>query len=149
MHPIEPFECHWHASRAMLWAYLAISLLAVSAVFIADWPALWRALALLGLLAHSLFALPRQLLLTHPSAISGLKHDERGWQLFSKAKGWQSVQLLPESIALPALIVLRWRLPGQWWGRGLCIASDALEAHSHRRLRVRLRFSRRRWAAVR
>ncbi|MNG38150.1 hypothetical protein D3C84_1257310 [compost metagenome] len=58
------------------------------------------------------------------------------------------MQLRPDSLALPGLIVLRYRRPGRYWSEGLCIAHDALEPVQHRRLRVRLKFSRRRWAAA-
>jgi toxin CptA len=44
-------------------------------------------------------------------------------------------------------VVLRFRLPGERLGRGLCIPRDALPRELHRRLRLRLKFSRRRWAA--
>ena len=56
------------------------------------------------------------------------------------------MQLRPDSLALPLAVVLRYRLPGQRFSRGLCIARDALAPEQHRRLRLRLKFSRRRWA---
>lgn len=56
------------------------------------------------------------------------------------------MQLRPDSLALPLAVVLRYRLPGQRFSRGLCIAHDALAPEHHRRLRLRLKFSRRRWA---
>ncbi|MDB6142473.1 MAG: hypothetical protein JWP80_1517, partial [Pseudomonas sp.] len=53
---------------------------------------------------------------------------------------------------LPLAVVLRFRLVGKRGlirgrVRGLCIPYDALPPEVHRRLRVRLKFSRRRWAA--
>ena len=53
----------------------------------------------------------------------------------------------PDSLALPLAVVLRFRLVGERRVRGLCIPRDALTREAHRRLRVRLKFSRRRWAA--
>ena len=91
--------------------------------------------------------LPQQLLLHGPGCYSALRHVAEGWQLYSEAAGWQPIQLRPDSLALPLIVVLRFRLAGQRRVRALCIARDSLPADVHRRLRVRLKFSRRRWAA--
>jgi toxin CptA len=45
------------------------------------------------------------------------------------------------------LVVLRFRLVGERRVRSLCIPNDALAADVHRRLRVRLKFTRNRWVA--
>ncbi|MNV96441.1 hypothetical protein D3C71_1914520 [compost metagenome] len=92
--------------------------------------------------------LPRHILLSAPQAFSGLRCTADGWQLWSASGGWQVIQLRPDSLALPLLVVLRFRLAGERRVRGLCIAPDAMERDMHRRLRVRLKFSRRRWAAA-
>ncbi|HCF2413825.1 protein YgfX [Pseudomonas paraeruginosa] len=144
---IEPFECRWWVSPTLLAACLALWGLALLAIFLAALP-VWLKLALVaGCLAYGGWGLQRQVLLRGPQAFRGLRHDESGWQLWSAGSGWQAVQLRPDSLALPWLIVLRVRLPGGWRTLGCCIPADALGADSHRRLRVRLRFSRRRWAA--
>jgi toxin CptA len=141
------FECHWQASRLLLAAYLSALALALTTLFIVDLP-LWASLSgVCACLLHAAWVLPRQILLRHPGAISGLRRDESGWQLFSDRDGWQAVQLRPDSLALPVVVVLRFRLAGERRVRGLCIARDALPREAHRRLRVRLKFSRRRWAA--
>nr|WP_255263413.1 protein YgfX [Pseudomonas aegrilactucae] len=132
----------------MLVSYLACQLLALVALSLL---AIALPLALLGLCAcaaHGYWVLPRHILLNHPCAVTGLRRDPFGWQLFSVAGGWQAVQLRRDSLALPGLVVLRYRRAGQWFSRSLCIAPDALEPVQHRRLRVRLKFSRRRWAAA-
>lgn len=85
--------------------------------------------------------------MTHRSSIRGLRRDEDGWQLFSDELGWHSVQLRPDSLALPLIVVLRYRLKGQWRVRSLCVPRDSQAADVHRHLRVRLKFSRRRWLA--
>ncbi|CAM4071009.1 hypothetical protein CCOS865_01104 [Pseudomonas reidholzensis] len=109
----------------------------------------WLAMLLqLLCLAHARRAIPRRILLTHPHAITGLRRDPLGWRVFSRALGWQPVRLLRDSLALPPLVVLRFVREGRWLGEGQCIPRDALAADQHRRLRVRLRFSRRRWAPV-
>lgn len=145
--PSKLFECHWQASRLLLAVYLLALLLALAAVFLIDIPLWARGLGALCCLAHAGWALPRQVLLSHPQAFTGLRRDDDGWQLWSRAGGWQAVQLRPDSLALPLAVVLRFRLAGQWRVRGLCIPRDGLTREAHRRLRVRLKFSRRRWAA--
>jgi toxin CptA len=131
----------------LLAAYVLAQLFALSSLFLLS-IALWA--SLLGVLlcaAHGFWALPRQVLLTHPQAFRGLRRDADGWQLWSQARGWQSVQLRPDSLALPLVVVLRFRLRGERRVRTICVPRDSQAADLHRRLRVRLRFSRRRWAA--
>lgn len=144
---IEPFECHWRPSRLLLCGYLLVVALACVAILLAELPGRWQVILLMLLLLHAAWVLPRQLLMRHAGAICGLRHDADGWQLYSERDGWQAAQLYPDSLALPPAIFLRFRLKDQRWRRGLCIACDALPAAQHRRLRVRLKFSRRRWAA--
>ena len=132
----------------MLAAYLASQLLALLALSILQVPVWWQLAGVVLCLLHAGWMIPRRILLSHPDAISGLRRDHHGWQLFSRAHGWQTVQLRPDSLALRGLVVLRYRRPGRFWTEGLAIAHDALEPVQHRRLRVRLKFSRRRWAAA-
>jgi toxin CptA len=143
--PSNRFECRWQASRLLLAAYLAAQLFALAALLNLDLP--FASLAMLVSLAHAAWVLPRHVLLTHRSSIRGLRRDEDGWQLFSHARGWHSVQLRRDSLALPLIVVLRYRLPGEWLTRSICVPKDSQAANVHRRLRVRLKFSRRRWLA--
>nr|WP_262411919.1 protein YgfX [Pseudomonas sp. Wu6] len=129
----------------MLAAYLLAQLLALGACLVVDLP--FASLGLLVCLAHAAWVLPRHILLTHRSSIRGLRRDEEGWQLFSAERGWHSVQLRPDSLALPLVVVLRYRVQGERWVRSLCVPRDSQSADVHRRLRVRLKFSRRRWLA--
>ncbi|WP_093425564.1 MULTISPECIES: protein YgfX [unclassified Pseudomonas] len=145
--PSNLFECRWHASRQLLAAYLLAQVFALGALWVLDIP-LWASLSgALMCLVHAAWVLPRHILLTHPRAFSGLRRDADGWQLWSKAEGWQPVQLRPDSLALPLIVVLRFRLRGERWVRSICVPRDAQAADVHRRLRVRLKFSRRRWVA--
>ena len=141
------FECRWQASRQLLAAYLLAQLFALGSLFLLDIAPWARLAGVLLCLAHGAWVLPRQILLTHPTAFSGLRRDADGWQLWSRAGGWQAVQLRPDSLALPLIVVLRFRLSGERWVRSICVPRDALAPDVHRRLRVRLKFSRRRWAA--
>jgi toxin CptA len=144
----EPFECHWRPSRRLLALYLGALGLALLALLLAALPGWAQAAGLLLCLIHAAWTLPRAILLNHPHAFTGLRHDAQGWQLRNAAEGWVAVQLRPGSLALPQAVILQFRRPGQWFARGLCIPADSLSQSLHRRLRVRLKFSRRRWAPV-
>ncbi|UII72928.1 hypothetical protein LVW35_07050 [Pseudomonas sp. HN11] len=139
------FECRWRASRLLLAAYLLAQVFALGALLFLDLSG--SSLGMLLCLAHAAWVLPRHILLTHRSSIRGLRRDADGWQLYSAERGWHSVQLRPDSLALPLIVVLRYRVPGTWWVRSICVPTDAQAADVHRRLRVRLKFSRRRWLA--
>ncbi|MGQ7958460.1 protein YgfX [Pseudomonas sp. SP16.1] len=145
--PSNPFECHWQPSRGLLGLYLGVVLLALAAPWLADLPLWLQLLSLPAGLIHVAWVLPRHILLSSAQAVRGLRRDALGWQLWSPAQGWQPVQLRPDSLALPLLVVLRFRRPGECCTRSLCIPRDALSREQHRRLRLRLKFSRRRWAA--
>ena len=145
--PSDHFECHWQASRLLLAFYLTALVLALLTLLLIDTSPWLRGAGMVVCLLHAAWALPRQVLLSHEAAFSGLCRDEHGWQLFSRRGGWQPVQLRPSSLALPWVIVLHFRLAGERRSRSLCIPRDALAHDVHRRLRVRLKFSRRRWAA--
>ena len=131
----------------MLAAYLAAQLLALIAICLLSIPAWARLLGALLCLAHGAWVLPRHVRLTHPGAMTRLRHDADGWQLWSRDKGWQAVQLRRDSLALPLLVLVRYRLAGERRVRAVCIPGAALAPDQHRRLRVRLKFSRRRWVA--
>ncbi|BAQ73159.1 MULTISPECIES: protein YgfX [Pseudomonas] len=146
--PSSLFECRWRASRQLLAAYLMAQAFAVAAIFLLQCAPVAQFLGLLLCLLHAGWVLPRQILLTHPRAFTGLRYSAQGWQLWSPAKGWQAVQLRPDSLALPLIVVLRFRVRGEPWVRSLCVPRDAQAADVHRRLRVRLKFGRRRWAAA-
>ena len=130
----------------LLRLYLSVLALALLAPWLADLAFGWQVQASLICLAHAAWVLPRQILLTSAQAFRGLRRDAQGWQLWSRGEGWQAVQLRPDSLALPLVVVLRFRLAGERLTRSLCIPYDALPPDQHRRLRVRLKFSRRRWA---
>ena len=145
--PSDGFECRWRPSRRLLALYALIQGLALAALWLVEIPLWARVLGVGFCLAHAAWVLPRQVLLCSAQAFSGLRCDAEGWQLWSAALGWQAIQLRPDSLALPQVVVLRFRLAGERRVRGLCIPHDALAHDLHRRLRVRLKFSRRRWAA--
>jgi toxin CptA len=145
--PSNTFECRWQASRLLLAAYLMAQLFALGSLFLLSIPGWAKVLGVVLCVVHGSWTLPRQILLTHSRAFSGLRRDADGWQLWNRATGWQPVQLRPDSLALPLIVVLRFRLRGERRTRAICVPRDAQAADVHRRLRVRLKFSRRRWAA--
>ena len=143
--PSECFECRWQGSRLLLTAYLCGQALALATLWSVELPWWLAACALIGCLAHACWVIPRRILLTHPDAVTGLRRDARGWQAFSRACGWERIRLCRDSVALPGIVVLRFMREGRWVAQSQCIPRDALTADEHRRLRVRLKFSRRRW----
>jgi len=146
--PNDGFECQWQPSRWLLAAYALIQALALLSLGMVVMPLWAHLLGALFCLAHALWVLPRQVLLNRPSAYRALRCNSDGWQVYSAARGWQAIELHPDSLALPLIVLLRFRLAGQRRVRSLCIARDSLGRDQHRRLRVRLKFSRHRWAAA-
>ncbi|MGE6992479.1 protein YgfX [Pseudomonas sp. NPDC047961] len=142
----QAFECRWRASGPLLAMYLVMLLLAVIALLILPVPFWLRMFGLLLCVLHAAWAIPSRLLFCRRCSWLGLRHDQKGWSLWSQERGWEPVQLLPDSIALPLVVVLRFKQPDDWFARGLCIPRGVMTAEQHRRLRLRLKFSRRRWA---
>lgn len=145
--PSNYFECRWQASGQLLAAYLAAQSLALIAICLLSIPLWARVLGAVLCLMHGLWTVPRHITLTHSRAFSALRRDTQGWQLWCHDKGWQAMQLRRDSLALPAVVIVRFRLSGERRVRAVCIPRNALSPDQHRRLRVRLKFSRRRWLA--
>lgn len=146
--PSDRFECRWRASTGLRAAYAASQASAWLALYCLALPVAVTLPLVIACLAHGCWVWPRSIGLNHPAAFTGLRRTAPGWELWSEAGGWQAVQLRPDSLALPALVVLRFRLAGEWRVRGLCIPHDAMAPEQFRRFRLRLKFSRRRWAAA-
>ncbi|KIP98248.1 MULTISPECIES: protein YgfX [Pseudomonas] len=143
--PSKRFECHWQPSRRLLEVYLCAQALALLTLLLIDIPLWARISALLLLAAHAAWVLPRHVLLSSPAVFCGLRHDDLGWQARREAGDWLPVTLLPDSVALPWLVIVRFRLPGEYRVRSLCLLADSMPHDAHRRLRVHLKFSRQRW----
>jgi toxin CptA len=150
--PSDHFECRWHASRRLLTAYLTAQALALFALCFLNIPVWIKLIGVLLCLWHGIRYWRRCVSLSDQQAYTGLRRDGDGWQLWSDRSGWQPVQLRRDSVALPQIVILRFRLTAgrwmdRWWVSSVCIASDSLAPDTHRRLRLRLKFSRQRWAA--
>ncbi|WP_122570824.1 protein YgfX [Pseudomonas viridiflava] len=148
--PNDRFECHWQASRLLLTAYVVVQALALSALCWLDVPVQMALVGAALCIAHAAWVLPGSMLLKRPGSFTGLQRDSQGWRVWSEQGGWQPVQLCKDSLALPLVVILRFRLvnggrPGRQV-HSCCIPFDAQTPDLHRRLRVRLKFSRRRWA---
>ena len=145
--PSEVFECQWRPSPRLLTLYALTQCLALCSLWLVEITPWARVFAVALCIAHACWVVPRQLLFSGPDAYTALRHGAQGWQVGSAACDWQSIELRPDSLALPLIVVLRFRLAGQRRIRALCIPYDSLPRDVHRRLRVRLKFSRRRWGA--
>ncbi|WP_407651315.1 protein YgfX [Denitrificimonas halotolerans] len=145
----QDLHCFWQPSLRLSWAVLLISSLGYFAVFIANshWGVKFGIVLLL-----SMHVLRHLLILLHystPKLRLGLRYStETGWQLWCAQQGWRCIQLRSDSIAVPTLILLRYRFAGQRLYRAVVLPADCLPQDDHRRLRVRLRFSRQRWRAA-
>ncbi len=144
----QAFLCFWQPSLRLSKLVLLLLLLACPAVLLTalQWPLKLFLLFVLGVqISFYLYSLLQQQL---PSRRAGLRHNAQGWQLWSARHGWRSIQLRADSMATPTLVVLRYRCAQHWFYRSIVIPADSLSQDSHRRLRVRLKFSRLRWRAV-
>ncbi len=115
------------ARRLLLLLHLA----ALAALFLAEVPPLARVAGVL-LLAVSLTRLPS------PALELGLRAHRDGRLEIRRDATWKRVALRPDSVALPWLIVLRWREDSRH--HHLVLPGDALSRDEHRRLRVWLRW---------
>lgn len=129
---------------AVLFSVLACVAVVLSAV---EWP--WKVGGLTLLLGQIIWQLSQLTRLQQPVQRRGLRYTNSGWQIWDAQRGWHSVQLRADSIAIPVLVLLRYRRADQWFYRTLLVSADSLSTDSYRRLRVRLKFSRQRWRAVR
>ena len=140
--PSDTFECQWRPSRRLLAFYLIAQLCAISSSLVLGAPVALKLALILACLAHAGWAIPRKLLLSHPTTVLKIRYRGAGWSLWSPRFGWRPADVEADSLALPMAIVLRYRHEGQWWARSLCIPADSLDRDTHRRLRVRLKFAR-------
>ncbi len=138
----------WQPSLRLSYIVIALHGLAAVAVWLAAVPGLLKLLLLSLLCGQVGWQLYCLCFRQQPARRQGVRHTAQGWQVWQPQHGWRAVQLRADSMALPSLVLLRYRYAHQWFYRSALIAADSLEQQSHRRLRVRLKFSRQRWQAV-
>lgn len=138
----------WQPSLRLSWLALAVTILACYAVLVAAVP-WWLKVGILTLLVlQAAYQVLRLLRAGLPYKRAGLRLGAQGWQLWNAQTGWQPVQLGVGSMAIPSLVLLRYKHPQHVLYRSVVIAADSLSKDAHRRLRVRLKFSRQCWQAV-
>lgn len=120
-------------SRWLRRATAVLHLLAGAAILLADLP-VWLAGLLLLAVAASL-AHARRL---PPSTALRCRAD--GSLAMRAGDDWQAVDLLPDSLVLAWLVVLRYRHPGRRWADTLVVLPDGLAADDFRHLRVWLKW---------
>ncbi|WP_073263976.1 protein YgfX [Phytopseudomonas punonensis] len=143
--PSKRFECSWRPSRRLLEVYLCAQALALLTLVLVELPLWAKLVCVLACGCHAAWVLPRDVLLSRADTVRALRHDDDGWQVRCAEGQWQAITLQPDSMALPWLVIVRFRLPGRYLARSLVIPSDSLPRDVHRRLRVYLKFSRQRW----
>jgi len=91
---------------------------------------------------------PRHVSLRHARAVTALRYDVAGWHVLRRDGSETAATLLPDTWVSTLLTVVRLREAGRWWSLSVILLPDAAAADALRRLRLRLRFSRQRWAAA-
>ena len=135
-------------SRWLAVLLLASSLLACLAVYQSALSLLPRILCVLLVCSYAPWIWPRQISLQHPHSVTGLRFDSDGWHILRRDGSEAAAQLLADTYVSAMLTVVRLREQGRWRAVLVVLASDAASEESLRRLRLRLRFSRQRWAVV-
>lgn len=69
----------------------------------------------------------------------GLRWQD-GWQLWRSQDDWQDIHVAGQSVVLPQLVVLYYRLAGDYRLRWLVLLPTELGREQHRQLRLWLRF---------
>lgn len=97
---------------------------------------------------YCLWVWPRQVSLRHADSVTGLRFDSEGWHVLRRDGSEMNARLLADTYVSALLTVVRLRQSGRWLPVSVILPADAADEDSLRRLRLRLRFSRQRWAAA-
>jgi len=117
--------------------------LSVGVVLALPLPLALRAALVLVVTAHGAWSLLVHGLLRPRSAIVQIELGSQGQMRFIDRIGRaMSAELLPGSVVLPWLVVIRYRLGRERWSRRLLLVRDMCDADGLRALRVRLRHPR-------
>lgn len=135
-------------SRWLGFLLLLSTLLACLALYRSSLPLLAAMPAMLALLASCCWLWPRQVSLRHAHSVTGLRFDSQGWHVLRRDGSETSAHLLGDTFVSALLTVVRLREAGRWWSLSVVLPADAASEDALRRLRLRLRFSRQRWAAA-
>ncbi|QJD60546.1 hypothetical protein HG264_17510 [Pseudomonas sp. gcc21] len=135
-------------SRFLGAVLLVMSLLAVTALYRSDLPALHAGIFAAAVLAYCWWIWPRQISLQHAHSVTGLRFDSQGWHVLRRDGSEAGASLQPDTFVSAFLVVVRLREPGRWFPVSVILPADSAPEDALRRLRLRLRFSRQRWAAA-
>ncbi len=127
---------------------LLATVLACLALYRSSLPLTSALPGMLLLLAFFCWVWPRQVSLRHAHSVTGLRFDSQGWHVLRRDGSETSASLLGDTFVSALLTVVRLREPGRWWSLSVVLPADAASEDALRRLRLRLRFSRQRWAAA-
>lgn len=108
----------------------------------------WATAGTLAVVAYGIWVWPRQVSLRHAQSITALRFDSQGWHVLRRDGSEAAARLLADTYVSAFLTVVRLREPGRWLAVSVILPADAAAEDALRRLRLRLRFSRQRWAAA-
>ena len=127
---------------------ILLTMLGCMALYRSALPPLPAALCAVLLWAYCFWVWPRQVSLRHADSVTGLRFDSQGWHILRRDGTEMGARLLADTYVSALLTVVRLRQPGRWLPISVILPADAATEDSLRRLRLRLRFSRQRWAAA-
>lgn len=127
---------------------LLVTALGCLALYRSSLPLISALPAMLLLVVFCCWLWPRQVSLRHAHSVTGLRFDSQGWHVLRRDGSETSASLLGDTYVSALLTVVRLRETGRWWSLSVVLPADAASEDALRRLRLRLRFSRQRWAAA-
>lgn len=127
---------------------ILLTVLACMALYHSALSVLPAVLCAVVLWMYCLWVWPRQVSLRHADSVVGLRFDSEGWHVLRRDGTEMGARLLADTYVSALLTVVRLRQSGRWLPISVILPADAADEDSLRRLRLRLRFSRQRWAAA-
>ncbi len=118
-----------HYSRRLRVAMATLHLIALAAIWLADLPC-WLSQVLTGLVGISLFMALRE------GTPVTLSCQPDGTLTIGAGDDARTATVLPDSLVWSWLVVIRYRLDGQRWGRAMLVLPDGLAEEDFRCLRV-------------
>lgn len=135
-------------SRLLGGLIVVISILAIAGLYRSGLHGVQAALCMTLVLIYCWWVWPRQVSLSHAASIIGLRFDSQGWHVLRRDGSEAGASLQGDTFVSAFLTVVRLRESGRWLPVSVILPADAASEDSLRRLRLRLRFSRQRWAAA-
>lgn len=136
----EVFECHWRPSRRLQWLWGGCLLVALGALASSGLGYVEKIILSTLLVLHSYLSWRKDVCFLTAQAPRALRLSASGWHILQGGH-WHSVRIQASSVVHPLLIVVHYRAETHSFSRSLCLPADSLDADTHRRLRVRLRFA--------